>query len=113
MSDTASSARLVLESATSPPNWTISGSFRYWGAPPESEMTVAMEKAANTVAESVVANAASASAAPGAGQLGARGRRSRRSPRAQRVGHVEGELDGCGRLWSSMAEPDPMITATR
>jgi hypothetical protein len=55
---TASSATLVLATATRAPNWSMSGSFLYCGAPPESVMAVAMFTAPRTVATVVAANAA-------------------------------------------------------
>ena len=45
MIETASRARLVLASATMPPNWIISGSFWNCGAPPDSEIAVAIVSA--------------------------------------------------------------------
>ena len=65
MTVTASSARLVLASATIAPNRIISGSFWNCGAPPDSEIAVAIAKTQTTVAESVAANAAIQSIGPG------------------------------------------------
>src|SRR5262245_53057954 len=53
----ASSARLVFATATRTPNWTISGSFSYCGAPPDTEMTVAIEHADRTAPTVVAAKA--------------------------------------------------------
>ena len=63
--DTASSARLVLAIATRPPNWIISGSFSYWGAPPDTEIAVAMHTALTTAAIEVAAKAAAQSSGSG------------------------------------------------
>ena len=63
--DTASSARLVFAIATRPPNWIISGSFSYCGAPPDIEIAVAMVSALRTAAHVVAAKAAAQSAGSG------------------------------------------------
>ena len=65
MTDTASSARLVFASATTSPNLSISGSFWNCGAPPDSEIAVAIVSAPITTATSIAAKAASQSTAPG------------------------------------------------
>ncbi len=49
------------------PNRSISGSFWYWGAPPDSVMTVAIVRALRTVADIVAANAANQSREVGRG----------------------------------------------
>jgi len=48
----------VLATATRPPNWIIWGSFWNCGAPPESEIAVAIVTAESTVVVSVAPNAA-------------------------------------------------------
>ena len=53
MIDTASRARLVFANATMLPNWIISGSFSYCGAPPDKVITVAIVSALTTAAASV------------------------------------------------------------
>ena len=55
----------MFATATSPPNWIIWGSFWNCGAPPESEIAVAIVSAERTVVDRVAANAASQSAALG------------------------------------------------
>ena len=56
----------MLATATSAPNWIISGSFWNCGAPPDSEIAVAIVTAMTTVAMSVAAKAATQSSSVGA-----------------------------------------------
>ena len=61
----------MLASATRPPNWIISGSFWYCGAPPDRTMTVAIVNAPMTAPRNVAPNAASQSiGAGGPGEAG-------------------------------------------
>ena len=62
---TARRARLVLAIATRPPNWSISGSLRNWGAPPDSVIAVAMLTAPIALARSIAPKAATQSCGPG------------------------------------------------
>ena len=55
----------MLAIATSPPNWIISGSFSYCGAPPDIEIAVAIVNALRTAAHVVAAKAATQSTGSG------------------------------------------------
>ena len=97
---TASTARLVLASATRPPNWIISGSLRYCGAPPDREITVAMETAANTVVGErgdEGRDRLPGSRHPGGGREAVE-ERDREHRDAREVREVERELDGRGAI---------------
>src|SRR5439155_22489847 len=59
---TARSAMLELATATRLPNWTISGSFWNWGAPPDSVIAVAIATAPSTPELRVAANVPNQSA---------------------------------------------------
>jgi hypothetical protein len=65
ITEMARSARLVLARATIPPNLSISGNFWNCGAPPDSEIAVAIVSAPSRQATSTAVNAAIQSAAPG------------------------------------------------
>ena len=93
--DTASSARLVFAIATSPPNWIISGSFSYCGAPPDIEIAVAIVSALRTAAIVVAAKAATQSAGvrDAVGGLEQVEHRQRRRRGEREVGQVERQLE--------------------
>ena len=94
MTEIARRARLVFARATIPPNFSISGSFWNWGAPPDREMAVAIVSAPSRHATSIATNAAIQSVAPGRPAKRSEAvedhERHRRDERE--IGEVEGDL---------------------
>ena len=114
MTVTASRARLVLASATIAPNRTISGSFWNCGAPPDSEIAVAIAKTHTTLAESVAANAAIQSVGPGMPVGAAIAWKIARSTTAMtaKFARLNAIFTADTRDVSSIAIADPISTAT-
>ena len=115
MTDTASSARLVFASATTSPNLSISGSFWNCGAPPDSEIAVAIVSAPITTATSIAAKAANQSTAPGGPANVAMRWNTARVTTAMRAkfARLNAILTMDWRAVTRSATPDPARTASR
>src|SRR6476469_8611134 len=113
--ETARSARLVFANATMLPNWTISGSFSYCGAPPEIVITVAMVTALSTVALSVAAYASTHSWGWGAPAMSAIEYSTVSETTATSMKFARLKASLIARWWepSTSATADPTSTAAR